>query len=151
MAAALSRLLRYAVDRRTIAFLTGAVLTPVALGLSLQFWPIGAPLLIYAGATAVFAYREPEKGWRWGLWTGGGHLAAVLLVALVSLIAGGGTASSGAWPFLRIATIFGLLPAVAGACLGGAAIEFLSQVRYELFGLVLFLLLAASVVLLFVG
>lgn len=139
MAARLSTLLRYVVDVRTLALLAGAVCTPVALGVSLQLWPLWAPMLLYALLTAVFAYRRPESGWLWGLWTTGGHVLALLLVAILNVLASEATgfAGSGTWPFLRVAGLFGLAPAFVGACLGGAAVGVLAKARYELFVLII--------------
>lgn len=147
MRPARSRLTRFVTDLRTLALLTGAVCTPVALGLSLQIWPVGGPLVLYALVTAVFAYQRPESGWWWGLWTGAGHLAAILLVIVGTAL----VADTPRFPssFVRVSAVFGLGPAVAGALLGATGVKVLSEARYELFGLVLGILLAGAVLVTF--
>lgn len=148
MRSARSRLTKYVTDLRTLAFLTGAVCTPVGLGLSLQIWPVGGPLLLYALVTAVFAYQRPENGWWWGLWTGAGHLAALLLVIVGTALVADTTAFPSS--FVQVSAIFGLGPAVAGALLGATGVKVLSEARYELFALVLALLLGGAVLVTFV-
>mgnify|MGYP006289207677 CR=1 FL=1 len=147
MAPRLSTLHKLVFDARVLALLTGAVCTPVALGLSLQIWPVGGPLVLYALVTAVFAYQRPESGWRWGLWTGAGHLATIVLVIVgTALLADTATFPSS---FVRVSVIFGLGPAVAGALLGATGVKVLSEARYELFGLVLGVLLAGALLVTF--
>lgn len=147
MRSARSRLTKYVTDLRTLALLTGAVCTPVALGLSLQIWPFGGPLVLYAVVTAVFAYQHTESGWWWGLWTATGHLAALLLVIVGTAL----IADTSRFPssFVRVSAIYGLGPAVAGALLGATGVKVLSEARYELFGLVLGLLLVGAVLVTF--
>lgn len=117
------------------ALIIGAILTPVATGLSLQFLPVLAPLMIYGLIAAAFAYQNPPIGWKWGLWLSAGMLMAIVIV----LLFGGGyliwtepdikvmNVLEGA----RITLIFGLIPAATGGCIGGLAAIYLSNKSVE--------------------
>lgn len=108
---------------KILALFLGAILTPVATGLSLQFLPFAAPFLIYGLLGLGFAYKKPDQSWKWGFWLSGGILLALLLV----LIFGGSYLlwteaefeATDALEAARVTLLFGFIPAAAGSCLGG--------------------------------
>ena len=106
-----------------LALLIGAILTPVAIGLSLQFLPVIPALLIYGIIAGFFAFRNPHQSWEWGLWAFGGMVIAlligILMVGSVALWNGEQMDVSSVWGTLRATSIFGFIPALAGGCLGG--------------------------------
>lgn len=115
--------------------LVGALLTPVAIGLSLQLMPLGAPMIVYGLAAAVFAYLRPSQNWEWGLWTSGGMLVALAVVILLSPVAA--VVSSGSvslrtlWDMVRITLLRGFVPALFGGCLGGVTGILLAHRQYR--------------------
>lgn len=111
--------------RHVSAALLGALLTPVATGLSLQLLPMVPPLLLYAVVGLFYGYRWPELSWRWGLWISLGILLVTTVVGVGLLVGVGlpeGSASrrlSAVLEFVRVTGIFTVIPGFLGSC-GGA-------------------------------
>lgn len=105
----------------------GALLTPVATGLSLAVIPFLAPFLLYLLVGAAFGYRHSRVGWRVGLWLILGLILVTAAVALVTTIgiaivrrdvAGLGAAFRRDG-FVGITLLFAGLPGAVGGCVGG--------------------------------
>lgn len=118
-----------------LAVLVGALLTPVATSLSLQLMPLGAPMIIYGFAAAVFAYLRPSQNWEWGLWTSSGMLAALAVVIVLSpvaaVVSSGSVSLRALWDMTRITLLFGFIPALFGGCLGGVTGILLAHRQYR--------------------
>jgi len=132
-----------------LVLLIGALLTPVATGLSLQLLPMGPPVLIYALVAGFFAFRHPEQNWQWGLWTAGGMLVALMVVLLIGgsfMWWTGNNVDPGAgWGIVKVTLVFGFAPALAGGCLGGIGGSLLARQSYKQFVVVLAVLTAVLI------
>ena len=114
-----------------LALLIGAILTPVAVGLSLQLLPVVPALLIYALIAGIIAFRNPDQSWEWGLWAFGGMIVALMLAILiiggVAIWSGDQIDALSIWGMFEATSVFGLLPALVGGCLGGILGSYLSN------------------------
>lgn len=132
-----------------LALLIGALLTPVATGLSLQIFPMGAPALVYAFVAGFFAFRHPEQDWQWGLWAAGGMVVALMGVLLIGgsfmWWTGNSVDLGGGWSIVKVTLIFGFVPALAGGCLGGAGGSLLARGSYNKFAVVIAVLSAVLI------
>ena len=132
------------------ALILGGLLTPVAIGLSLQLFPLGAPMLLYAGLAAVFGYLRPSQSWEWGLWTSGGILLALALAlvlgSLASLFSSDFVGIGASWDMIRVTLLFGFLPALFGGCLGGVTGILIAHDQYRNAAVVTAVVVAFAVV-----
>lgn len=138
---------------RGVALLVGGLLTPVAMGLSLALFPVGATMLVYAFAGGVFAFRQPAQGWQWGLWVVGGLLllTTLTLIGVLLFTSRGFEVFSSNGGFLEVMLLFGLVPAVVGGCLGGTTGSLLAGNRYKRAGLAITVIIVIAAALPFVG
>lgn len=130
-----------------IALVVGVILTPIAIGLSLQLLPIGAPLLLYAIIGGIFAYLKPVQSWQWGFWTAGGMLIAIASVQLFAPMLSGGRIELAFNEFTRITLLMGFLPALLGGCAGGLTGRDLAHSNYKRAGGIIGLILTIAIVL----
>lgn len=116
---------------KVLSVILGALLTPVAMGLSLQLFPIVPSLLIFALIAGFFAYRYPKQNWKWGLWPAGGMVLAFVVVLLIGsgfiLWSGENVDLQAGWGMTKATLGFGIAPGVVGGCLGGTMGSFLSK------------------------
>lgn len=130
-----------------IALLVGVILTPIAIGLSLQLLPIGAPLLLYTLIGGIFAYLKPKQSWQWGFWTAGGMLIAIASVQLFAPMLSGGRIELAFNEFTRITLLLGFLPALVGGCSGGIIGHELAHSNYKRAVSIIGLVLTVAIVL----